>query len=261
MNNRRIALQIAYDGSVFYGWQKQYISPTVQEVVEKALSDIFKESTLVTGSGRTDSGVHATCQIAHFDFKLNMTTEQIRLALKSKLPHSVQAVKVWEVDHEFHARYSAQKRSYTYLISKQSNPFVRNYQADLFRYRINTDKIRESIPCFIGEHDFTSFCKPNPEITNHVCNISQLSLEETADKWIIRISANRFLHNMVRRIVGALVSVSHKNHPSGIASDWIALERHEQKNFFTAPAQGLYLSKVEYPESLFPFETIDLPLY
>ncbi|HPM03966.1 MAG TPA: tRNA pseudouridine(38-40) synthase TruA [Candidatus Cloacimonadota bacterium] len=260
MNKRRIAIQIAYDGSVFYGWQKQYISPTVQELVEQGLSEIFKELTLVTGSGRTDSGVHATCQMAHFDFNLNMNMEQIRLAVKSKLPHSIQVIKAWEVCDEFHARYSAEKRSYTYLISKDSNPFVRQYQADLWKYKIRTEKIVETIPYFLGEHDFTSFCKPNPEVKNHVCNISHLSFEETDRHWVLKISANRFLHNMVRRIVGALVAISHKNHPSDIVCQWIEAKKHEQKNFFTAPAQGLYLCKVEYPEHLFPFQTIDVPI-
>ena len=123
MNYRRVALQIAYDGSVFYGWQKQYISPTVQEIIEQALEKIVKEKVNLTGSGRTDSGVHAFCQIAHFDFNLNMNMEQLKLAITTKIPNSIKVLNAWEVSNDFHARYSATKRHYMYLISKEINPF------------------------------------------------------------------------------------------------------------------------------------------
>ncbi|HPY97417.1 MAG TPA: tRNA pseudouridine(38-40) synthase TruA [Candidatus Cloacimonadota bacterium] len=258
---KRIALQIAYDGSQFYGWQKQYISPTVQEVLEQALEKIFKVQTCLTGSGRTDSGVHALCQIAHFEHSVNMNTEQLKLALVTKIPHSVKILNAWEVDKAFHARYSATKRHYTYLISKEYTPFQRLYQANLYKYKINAERIAEAIPYFIGENDFTSFCKPNPEVNNHICRIDSLSIEETTDCYVIKISANRFLHNMVRRIVGALVMVSHRNHSPEIISKWINDKKHEQKNFFTAPASGLYLTEVEYNKEIFPYDIKNLKIY
>ncbi len=254
MKYQRYALQIAYDGSSYYGWQKQYISPTVQEVLEKALSHIAKEQVLVTGSGRTDSGVHASCQIAHFDFGINMRPEQIKLAIKSKIERSIEIINVWEVDSEFHARYSAQSRTYHYLINKGISPFHRNYRAFLYNYKINTDHIQKVLNYIIGSHDFTSFCKPNPEISNHVCDIQKISFEEREEYWILKITANRFLHNMVRRIVGALVSISHKQQDPSIIKQWIEDQRHEQRNFFTAPACGLYLYEIEYPRDVFPYE-------
>lgn len=257
---RRIAIQIAYDGSAFYGWQKQIHAQTVQQVLEKALLTIVKSPTYITGSGRTDTGVHATCQIAHFDFELNMNMEQIRLALKTKIPRTIEVLQAWEVSSDFHARYSATKRTYHYLLSKNISPFHRLYRGLFYKYKINTEHIQQILPHLLGEHDFTSFSKPNPEITNHRCDIQNISFEEYDDYWLFSISANRFLHNMVRRIVGALVSISHRNQDPAIISQWILDMKHEQRNFFTAPAAGLYLTKIDYPEELFPYQIVDLPI-
>jgi tRNA pseudouridine38-40 synthase len=258
---RRIALQIAYDGSAFYGWQKQYMSPTVQEELENALSKIAKEPINLTGSGRTDTGVHATCQIAHFDFKINMNMQQIKLALKNKIPRSIEILKAWEVPEEFHARYSATKRTYNYILSKSISPFHRNYRGLFYRYNLDTERMKAIIPYLMGVHDFTSFCKPNPDIKNHLCDIKDISFEEYEDFWIFTISANRFLHNMVRRIVGALVSISHRKQDPAIILKWIEDMKHEQRNFFTAPAAGLYLVDIEYPKELFPYEKEKLIIF
>lgn len=250
---RRIALKIAYDGSKFYGWQKQVQSPTVQEVLEFFLSKLAKEQIKVIGSGRTDTGVHATAQVAHFDFPLQMTKTQIILASKSYLPKAVQVLDVAEVSSEFNSRYDAIARTYNYIITKDQSPFNYYFKSYYPRYKIDAEIFKQCTQYFIGENDFTSFCKPNPEITNHICKISKLSIAENSKDIIITITGNRFLHNMVRRIVGAMISVSHKKLNPEIIIDWLAMKKHEQKNYFTATPNGLYLSEVRYPADVLKF--------
>lgn len=238
---------IAYDGSKFYGWQIQVQSPTVQESLEQALSTIAKEQIKVIGAGRTDSGVHASFQVAHFDFPVNMTVEQLKLALRGKLSHSVQVLEIQEVSTDFHARFDALERTYHYFITFKQTPFNYYYKTSFHRYHINLDAFRSCIPYFTGKRDFTSFAKPNPEIKNHECNVMNLEIMQKMDDLIITITANRFLHNMVRRIVGAMVAVSHKSLNPNVIAEWIDSKKHNQKNYFTAPPNGLFLSSIIYP--------------
>ena len=246
---KRLAMLISYDGSKFYGWQVQVQSPTVQECLENALSFIAKTKIKVIGAGRTDTGVHALAQVAHFDFPINMTNEQLCIALKSFLPHAIQVLEIIEVASDFHARYDALTRTYKYIITHQRTPFNYHYKTSFHRYNLDEKKMKSCIPYFLGEHDFTSFSKPNPDIKNYIANIYDLQVNSEKDDLIIEITANRFFHNMVRRIVGAMVSVSHKSLDPAIISDWIKVRKHEQKNYFTAPPNGLYLSKIVYPEN------------
>ena len=241
-------MRLAYDGSKFYGWQVQVQSPTVQERLEGALSAIAKERIKVIGAGRTDSGVHALAQVAHFDFPLNMSTEQIMLALRSKLPPEIQVHQIDEVALDFHARYDAIERTYRYIITFCPTPFNYYYKAYFHRYKICAEKFRACIPFFMGEHDFTSFAKPNPEIPNHVCNIMDFRIDMVDADMVIEITANRFLHNMVRRMVGSMISVSHNSLEPNIITEWINAKKHEQKNYITAPPNGLYLKCVKYTD-------------
>ena len=259
---KRLAMLIAYDGSKFFGWQIQIQSPTVQESLEKALSHIAKTKIKVIGAGRTDTGVHALGQVAHFDFPIKMTTEQLKIALKSFIPHSIQVLDIVEVLPDFHARYDALTRTYKYIITFNRTPFNCQYKSSFHRYRLDIEKMKACIPFFLGEHDFTSFAKPNPDIKNYIANVYDLSIYNENDvataslpltiksqDIIIEITANRFFHNMIRRIVGAMVSVSHKDLNPEIITEWLASKRHDQKNYFTATPNGLYLTKIVYPKS------------
>jgi tRNA pseudouridine38-40 synthase len=201
----------------------------------------------VIGAGRTDTGVHALNQVAHFDFPLNMNKNQILLAIKSILPHSILVKDVQEVPPESHARFDAISRTYKYFITSVRTPFNYKLKTYLPLIKLDIDKLKACIPLFLGEHDFTSFCKPNPEINNHVCNIMNLNVYPIKKDIIIEITANRFLHHLVRRIVGAMLAISHKSLDPRIIKEWLASKKHEQKNFQTAPADGLYLVNVQYP--------------
>ena len=246
---------MAYDGSQFYGWQIQVQTPTVQYCLEKALSEIAKEKVMVVGAGRTDTGVHAIGQVAHCDFPVKMTTKQIIDALYSKLPKAIKIIDIADVNEDFHARYDALTRTYHYIITKYQTPFNYNFKTYLPKYKIEIEKLQACIEYFIGEKDFTSFAKPNPEIKNYICDIKEIQINERKDDIVIKIKANRFLHNMVRRMVGAMIMVSHKTQNPNIITQWIEMKKHEQKNYFTAPPNGLYLTKIEYPIDKVSFTT------
>ena len=245
---KRYKIILSYDGSEYYGWQIQVQSPTVQETMEIAISKIAKQQVNVIGAGRTDSGVHALGQVAHFDFPFDITTNQLMLALKSKLPPSIRVQDIIEVHPEFHARYDATERTYHYIITHHQTPFNYKHKTYLPKYNMKIESFQACLPFFTGEHEFTSFAKPNPEITNHVCHVKNLQTELIDGDIVVKITANRFLHNMVRRIVGAMIAVSHKGHDPKIISEWIQTKKHMQKNYITAPPNGLYLVCIDYPK-------------
>jgi len=248
---KRYAMKIAYDGSQFYGWQIQPLSPTVQERLQDTLTHIAKIPITLIGAGRTDTGVHAIGQVAHFDFPVNMTTQQLLLAINSKVSPSIKITDIAQVDPDFHSRYHAIARTYRYIITTAPDPFNHQYKSAFPRYHIHLDRLIACIPYFMGKHDFTSFAKPNPQTKNYVCDIADMHLECADTDIILTITADRFLHNMIRRIVGAMVTISHKDLPPEIITKWLADKKHNQKNYFTATPNGLYLYKIQYPMEIF----------
>ena len=248
---KRYLLRISYDGNAFCGWQTQKEDRTVQQAIENALSEIAKKSVKITCAGRTDAGVHALRQYAHFDFNQDMTTEQIKFALQAKLPADVSIQEVLTVIEDFNARYDAISRTYKYLITKQRTPFNRYYNSFLPKKNIRKKIIRKCLPFFMGKHDFTSFSKHNPDLNNCFCEITQFNFIDIGNEYIFTISANRFLHNMVRRIVGTLINISHFELEPEIIRNLMAAKDQNNKLIETAPPQGLYLEEVEYPKDKF----------
>lgn len=244
---QKYLIKIAYDGSCFHGWQIQPNGISVQEVIESALSKIAKRKIPIVGSGRTDTGVHALAQYAHFYFPLQMSPEQIRLALRTKLPDSIRVTQVHLIQEELHARFTASKRSYKYILTRAKNPFNRLYKSFVPYKRLDVEKMMKLTPCLIGQHDFASFCKPNPQIPNTVCDLTQFEIIQHDQDIIFYISANRFLHNMVRRLVGTLISFSHNDYQPDLLKDLLDAKVGNQNIIFTAPPNGLYLYKVNYP--------------
>ena len=240
-------MRITYDGTNYYGWQIQKKGRTVQQTIEEALSEIAKRHITVIGSGRTDAGVHAFRQYAHFDFPTNMNSDQIQLALRTKLPLDISITKVQSVTPDFHARYDAVKRIYQYIITDRFSPFERLYSVFVPPKNLKEDLMKKCTDHFLGEHDFTSFCKQNPDIKNNVCNITSCTLIRKNEKYIFEISANRFLHNMVRRIIGTIVNISRTNTDPKIILTLFAKKDPSHKLISTFPAQGLFLWDVKYP--------------
>jgi tRNA pseudouridine38-40 synthase len=244
---KRFALRIAYDGTNYHGWQIQPNGITVQEVLENALSEIAKTKIKVNGSGRTDSGVHALNQIAHIDFPINMTEEQIVAAITRKIPNDIRILSAVKVNEDFNSRFDAIERKYFYLISKERNPFNLRYTTNFARKKIKADIIPEYCNKFIGKHDFSAFSKPNPDVPNHVCNIKMLNFYERENDFYFEIVANRFLHNMVRRIVGTIINLTNKDFNPDLICDLLKMKSSNQKYIITAPPTGLFLAKVSYP--------------
>ena len=251
---QRLLAKISYDGTNFCGWQIQPKDRTVQQEIETALSEISKVKIAIIAAGRTDAGVHALGQYAHFDFPNNMSTDQLLKAVHTKLKKDIQVLSIVKVKSAFHARYDAFSRSYKYIITKKPDPFNRFYKSSFPRFDLNIELIYSCVKQFIGKHDFTSFSKFNPDIKSTICNISAFEIIETDSDIILQITADRFLHNMVRRIVGTIVNISNIRKAPEVISDLIAAKSTASKLITTAPPQGLYLLDVGYPENIFSLE-------
>jgi tRNA pseudouridine38-40 synthase len=245
---KRYLLSFAYDGSGFYGWQKQPKKRTVQGELESCLGEIAKTVVKTTGSSRTDTGVHALTQYAHFDFPIDLTPLQLQLALTTKLPKDIKIHKAFVVDNEFSSRFQAVGRSYRFVITKELTPFNRLYRSYFPRHTVYVEAIKNVLPLFMGAHDFELFCQKNPELKTFVSVVTDIDFREEDDGYIFEITADRFLHNMVRRIVGTLVRLSGGNNIEEVISGLLSKNRDYLHLVFTAPPQGLYLTNVIYKE-------------
>ena len=241
--------KISYDGAGFSGWQIQKEGRTVQQVLEKALSQIAKEEIKTTSAGRTDAGVHAIGQYANFHFPIQMTEKQIQLALRVNLPNDILITRVVEVVDDFNARYDAKSRTYRYILAKGVTPFNRKYNSFIPKVKMKTKIVEKCLKYFLGRHDFTSFTKFNPDLNNYYCNILNFKFEETTKDYRFVIQSNRFLHNMVRRIVGTIINISNTETNPNIIEELIAAKTPKNKLITTAPPNGLYLIGVEYPKN------------
>lgn len=243
----KYVMVLSYDGTLFYGWQIQRHQRTVQSALENAFYDFCGTKTTITGSGRTDTGVHALRQYAHFNYDGNAKPDQMRRGLKRHLPDDIQIVEILPVPDSFHARYDAYQRCYRYIIAKQETPFNRLYQASFPRKKIRVDYLQKAAPYFIGKHDFSSFSKANESVPDHECEVIVSEFTESDDCLIYTIKADRFLHNMVRRIVGAMINVSHLELNPEIIKTWLEQKEPKQTIIYPAPPHGLYLVDVLYP--------------
>lgn len=243
----RYAIQLSYHGGRYFGWQRQPKDISVQEVLEKAFSTILREDIAVTGAGRTDTGVHASFYIAHFDTE-NEISDTVQLAFKLNrfLPADIAVQKIWKVDNEFHARFSAVSRTYKYYISTVKNPFNTDTS---FQYTVplNVDLMNEAAKMLFEFTDFTSFSKLHTDVKTNNCKIYQAEWEKQGPQLVFTIKADRFLRNMVRAIVGTLIEVG----KGKISTEEFAeiIERKDRGEAGTSvPPQGLFLVDIEYKE-------------
>ncbi|HEX9653283.1 MAG TPA: tRNA pseudouridine(38-40) synthase TruA [bacterium] len=243
---RNIKLTLEYDGTNFCGWQWQPRERTVQGTLQDAMLKLLGESPKIYAAGRTDAGVHALGQVANFNTATALDLDSIRLGLNSYFPTDVVVLRVEEVAEKFHARYSAVKRVYRYVISKRFRAIARNYSW-FCKYNLDLERMRDASRCLIGEHVFTAFCKENIEEPHYLSNVEGLEWTESDDNVILRISANRFLHSMVRIIVGTMVDVGRGRIQPGEVKN-ILDSRDRNRAGFSVPPQGLFLEKICYPE-------------
>lgn len=244
---------ISYDGTDFYGWQEQVNFPTIQAEIQAALERISGERIGVTGAGRTDSGVHAIQQVAHFNWDHALPSDKLRLALNAIIPPTIRILEINEVSGDFHARYDARSKSYIYRIDSQRiyNPFFYRYALHYIR-TLEIPLLVQSAKVLEGEHDFVAFQATGTELTTTVRHIFRVEvLPDLKDPSMdysllcIRFEATGFLRKMVRFMVGTLLEIaSGKRDPEDLAR---ALKTGDRKFVgVPAPARGLFLEKVNY---------------
>jgi tRNA pseudouridine38-40 synthase len=239
-------LTLSYDGSNFSGWQIQPDERTIQNEIQIAIQDIFHNKDIkLYGSGRTDSGVHAINQTANFLIEnTNMSEKQIIDAINSKVSRDIYVLDCQKIDEGFNSRYSAINREYLYKISRKYSPFLRKYSW-YQNYTIDFNKLKECSEIILGEHDFSNFCKSISLQEKNFCNISKSIWKINDDTISYRVRSNRFLHHMVRMLVGTMVEVS-KNRITLEEFNSMIKNPNTNKKVITAPALGLYLYKVYY---------------
>ena len=245
----RYFIGLAYKGTDFHGWQVQPNAVTVQERVNKGLSMLLKEEICVLGAGRTDVGVHAKQMYAHFDTDQILDCEKIQYRLNSYLCDAIHIKSIFHVSDTAHARFDAISRTYKYKISFCKDPFRHERYFEL-RTEINFKNIKTASEILLSHNDFKSFSKTRSDVKNYLCEISKAEWELKNNRAVFTITANRFLRNMVRAIVGTLIEVG-KNKISVDDFNSIIIQRDRKKAGFSVPACGLYLVNVEYSKHIF----------
>ncbi len=243
----RYKIVIAYDGTNYLGWQIQKKGQTIQRELECTLSILNRgEQINVVGSGRTDSGVHAVGQVAHFDWQTNMPTCDIISALNGNLPVDIRIRSCTLVPDDFHARFSAVSRYYLYRCRTDDNLMERH--AIWQTGDLALDVLNEAAACIIGKHDFTSFSKTNSETENRVCKIQLSEWSKSGKIVYYLIAGNRFLHHMVRYLVGTMVEIS-KNRMTLREFKEKFYNPQDNVRIAKAPAHGLYLQQIDYDDA------------
>ena len=243
----RFRITVEYDGAGFVGWQRQDNGLGVQQALERAITAFCAKPITVFGAGRTDSGVHALAQVAHFDLDRDFSPYQICEAMNFHLKElGVSVLDATVVDDDFHSRFSAIGRSYIYRITNRQAPLAldrgRSWQ---LKGKIDTDAMHEAAQLLIGKHDFTTFRATNCQADSPVRTLRRLDVERHGSEIRICVEAQSFLHHQVRNLVGTLMLVGRgKWSPADVAAALAA--RHRTAGGETAPAYGLYLSGVSY---------------
>lgn len=249
MRNVRIA--VAYDGSRFFGWQRQDGFQSVQQSLEEALLALTGETVVVHGAGRTDTGVHALAQIAHFHVESRIPDERLGLALNAHLPESVAVLKAETCRDDFHARFDAHSKRYLYLTATSDvrPPFGREH-CHWTPYALDRGAMREAARRLVGEHDFRAFGNSGSPRATTVRTVQSIHFIERRERIAFVVQGNGFLYNMVRTIAGTLLDIGRGRLEPGVIDRALGEGRREILGA-TAPAAGLYLVSVQYGEAVF----------
>ena len=246
----RYFMELSYHGADFAGWQIQPNERTVQGELMDKISTLLNEEIEVVGAGRTDAGVHASKMIAHFDTEKELSDiDHLTFRLNRFLDNDVAIRRIFPVKSDAHARFSAVSRSYIYKISTVDNPFIQGLAWTITK-QLDVESMNRAASHLIGEKDFGAFARSGSDVNHHICTLTEAHWEEKGGELYFHISANRFLRNMVRAIVGTLVDVG-----LGKCSETQFIEvlksKDRKKAGTSAPGEGLYLSNVEYPREIY----------
>jgi len=243
----RYAFGIEYDGSAFHGWQVQRQEPTVQACIESAFAQVANHEVHVTCCGRTDTGVHALCQVAHFDTRAERSERSWVLGVNSQLPPGVSVLWLREVDTVFHARFSAYSRTYRYrILNRWVRPALEAKYASWCRQPLDVELMHRAAQFLRGEHDFSAFRAASCQARHALREIQDISVARSGNEVQIEVTANGFLYHMVRNLAGSLMTVGRKEQPVAWLQE-LLLCRDRTQAAATAAAEGLYFVGARYP--------------
>lgn len=241
----RYFIHLSFDGTSYHGWQIQPNGVSVQSELQKALSIILRCDINIVGAGRTDTGVHARHMVAHFDYGVEFDCEQLLYKLNRLLPKDISVYNIVPVNNDMHARFSACSRTYHYYIHTRKNPFCRNYSCEI-HYDLDFKAMNEAAGHLLNVDDFGAFCKSHSDAKTTLCKVTEARwICDGQYNWHFRISANRFLRNMVRAVVGTLIDVG--RHRISISDfDEIVSGRNRSAAGESMPGNALFLEHVDY---------------
>lgn len=246
----RYFIELSYLGKNYHGWQKQASEISVQETIENALSILLKEEISVIGCGRTDTGVHAKQFFLHFDIEERIDKEKLKYRLNSFLPDDIAIFQVYRVSEKGHARFDAVSRSYHYRISLQKNVFENDLSLQIYQGDLDIDKMNEASALLLNFTDFKCFSRSKTDVKTYDCDITEAYWKLNGQNLNFYISANRFLRNMVRAIVGTLLEVG-KGRMTLDEFGNVIKSRDRSMAGASVKAKGLYLTRVVYPKNIF----------
>jgi tRNA pseudouridine38-40 synthase len=242
----RYFIRLSFDGTTFHGWQNQKNANSIQSELNRALGLFLRDENIeTTGCGRTDTGVHAKKFYAHFDRDELHDAEDVIHHLNSILPHSIAVHSIVQVDHSAHARFDATSRTYEYKLYQSKNPFLSN-RAFYFPSVLDFERMNKFAEQLKRYSDFSSFSKSNTQTSTNNCVVTFAEWKQEGDEWYFRITANRFLRNMVRAIVGTLLNVG-MGKISEKEFEEIMASKDRSEAGVSVPAHGLYLTDIVYP--------------
>jgi tRNA pseudouridine38-40 synthase len=242
---KRFFIHFCYDGTNYHGWQIQPNGNSVQEELQNALSLVLRTEMAVVGAGRTDAGVHARRMVAHFDFEGDIDCPQLAYRLNKILPRDISVSAVEPVAADMHARFSATRRTYHYYIHTRKNPFLRHYSCEL-HYPLDFEAMNVAASHLLEVNDFGAFCKSHTDVKTTLCDVTEAEWIDDGDGcWHFRISANRFLRNMVRAVVGTLIDVG-RHRVSLDEFDTIVSQGNRSSAGESMPAHALFLEDISY---------------
>lgn len=241
----RYFITFSYQGSSYHGWQRQPDASSVQQTLEEALKLFLKEDVSLVGAGRTDTGVHAKVMVAHFDTQQSFEIEELIYRLNAYLDESIAILSIVEVKADAHARFDATSRSYEYWVVQQKNPFLAQ-AAYYITHPLDVNRMNEAAALILEHKDFECFSKSNTDVHTYLCDVTRAEWVFEGERLVFHVSANRFLRNMVRAIVGTLLEVGKGK--MSIDEFKAVLDSKDRRNAGpSVPAKGLYLTTIQYP--------------
>ena len=241
----RYFVWFGYDGAAYHGWQIQPNGNSVQEELQRGLSTLLREEISVTGAGRTDAGVHARVMVAHFDTEKALDCRQLAYKLNRLLPQDIAVDRVEQVSDDLHARFSATSRTYHYYIHTRKDPFRRAYSCEM-HYDLDFAKMNEAGRILTTYEDFGAFCKAHSDVKTTLCQVTKAEWIQTSDSsWYFEITANRFLRNMVRAVVGTLIDVG-RGRLSIDEFRKVIEDKRRTEAGESMPANALFLEEIVY---------------